>query len=251
MAIGPILGGLLIDRYGVERGTRTAFGIALAMAAVAAVLQQLLIEERPEQTARSRRHAALNPLRILRGMTPSLRNLLVSDILVRFCEQMPYAYLAIWAMRSAMGARISGTQFGILTAIEMATAMAIYVPIGYLADRSHKKPFVVMTFIFFALFPLALLFSTSYYLLIGAFILRGLKEFGEPTRKALIMDLAPEERKAATFGAYYWVRDSIVTLGAALGALLWHLSPVANLLTAFAFGCLGTLWFAIKGRDLR
>jgi hypothetical protein len=28
-----------------------------------------------------------------------------------------------------------------------------------------------------------------------AFIIRGLKEFGEPTRKALIMDLAPEDQK--------------------------------------------------------
>jgi len=35
-----------------------------------------------------------------------------------------------------------------------------------------------------------------------AFIVRGLKEFGEPTREALIMDLAPEEAKARTFGTY-------------------------------------------------
>ena len=38
--------------------------------------------------------------------------------------------------------------------------------------------------------------------LIRAFIVRGLKEFGEPTMKALNMDLAPEERKAAVFGLY-------------------------------------------------
>ena len=40
----------------------------------------------------------------------------------------------------------------------------------------------------------ALLFCRSFETLIPAFILRGLKEFGEPTRKALILDLSPEER---------------------------------------------------------
>lgn len=250
MAVGPIIGGILIDRLGVVDGTRMAFGGALAMAILAALLQQLLIEEDAEHTRASRQIAEMNPLRVLRGMNRPLRNLLVADILIRFCEQIPYAYMAIWTMETLKGAHISGTRFGILTAIEMATAILVYIPVAWLADRGNKKPFVIMTFIFFTLFPLALFYSRSFELLIGAFILRGLKEFGEPTRKALIMDLAPEDRKAAMFGAYYWVRDSIVTLGAVLGAVLWEFSPTANFLAAFAFGAIGTIWFAIKGSDL-
>ena len=50
--------------------------------------------------------------------------------------------------------------------------------------------------------------------MIVAFIIRGLKEFGEPTRKALIMDLAPEDKKAGIFGMYYLVRDVIVSFAA-------------------------------------
>lgn len=38
---------------------------------------------------------------------------------------------------------VTAFQFGLLTAIEMATAVLIYVPVDYLADRSGKKPFVV------------------------------------------------------------------------------------------------------------
>ena len=107
-----------------------------------------------------------------------------------------------------------------------------------------------MTFIFFTLFPLLLLYSRSFEMLIVAFVLRGLKEFGEPTRKALIMDLAPEDRKAGVFGLYYLVRDVIVSVAAFGGAFLWAASPKINLLTAFAFGALGTIWFAVRGRDL-
>ena len=45
--------------------------------------------------------------------------------------------------------------------IEMTTAVLVYIPVAYLADRSTKKPFVLITFVFFTLFPLALLYSRS------------------------------------------------------------------------------------------
>jgi MFS family permease len=132
----------------------------------------------------------------------------------------------------------------------MATAALLYIPVAYFADRSGKKPFVLMTFVFFTLFPLVLLFCHSFWPLVGAFVLRGLKEFGDSTRKALIMDLAPEDQKALTFGVYYLVRDSIVAVAAFGGAFLWMISPAANFATAFAFGAAGTVWFAVRGRDL-
>lgn len=145
---------------------------------------------------------------------------------------------------------VSAVQFGLLTSIEMATAILVYVPVAYLADRSTKKPFVLMTFVFFTLFPLSLMFSRSMGWLVAAFILRGLKEFGEPTRKALIMDLAPESCKAGMFGLYYLLRDVFVSIAAMGGAFLWQVSPETNFITAFVFGIIGTLGFAVFGRDL-
>jgi len=180
-------------------------------------------------------------------MSPDLRNLLVSDILVRFCEQIPYAFAVVWAIKNI---GISAAQFGWLTAIEMVTAMLVYIPIAYLADRTTKKPFVAITFGFFTLFPLVLMSARSFQWLVVAFIIRGLKEFGEPTRKALIMDLAPEGKKASMFGLYYLMRDVIVSFAAFGGAFLWEISPATNFLTAFGFGVLGTLVFIVWGRDL-
>ena len=84
-----------------------------------------------------------------------------------------------------------------------------------------------------------------------AFILRGLKEFGEPTRKALIMDLAPEDRKAAMFGLYYLLRDVIVSVAAFGGAFLWQIGPQVNFMAAFGFGVIGTILFAARGESLR
>ncbi|MDD5697159.1 MAG: MFS transporter [Victivallaceae bacterium] len=248
MALGPVLGGLMIDRFGVEQGVRIAFGCALALAVVAAILQQWLIAEVPRKETVSR-HPLAMAAAMMRLMSRNLRNLLIADILVRFCEQIPYAYLAIWAMQTAVGAKVSGFDFGILTTIEMTVAVLVYLPVAWLADRSGKKPFVATTFIFFTLFPLLLYFSRNFWWLTAAFAVRGLKEFGEPTRKALIMDLAPEDSKAAMFGTYYLLRDVVVTFGAGLGAWLWTISPAANFLTAAAFGVIGTIWFVVKGRN--
>lgn len=252
MALGPLIGGVFISIWGERDGVRLAFGVALAMAAVALVLQQRMIEDDTTAATSSADACSLtpekNPLKLLRLMNPAMKGLLVTDILIRFCEQIPYAFVVVWCMK-VISAPVSAVQFGLLTSIEMATAVLVYIPVAYLADRSTKKPFVLMTFVFFTLFPLVLLYSHSLEWLIGAFILRGLKEFGEPTRKALIMDLSPDHCKAGMFGLYYLIRDVFVAGAALGGAFLWQISPQTNLITAFAFGIIGTVGFALFGRN--
>jgi MFS family permease len=253
MALGPLAGGVFIAVWGERDGVRFAFAAALALAAVALLLQQRLIEDDAPSVTSSADTCGLtperNPLKLLRLMNPAMKGLLVTDILVRFCEQIPYAFVVVWCMKT-ITEPVSAVQFGLLTSVEMATAVLVYIPVAYLADRSTKKPFVLITFGFFTLFPLVLLYSRSFQWLIAAFILRGLKEFGEPTRKALIMDLAPDTCKAGMFGLYYLVRDVFVSVAALGGAFLWQVSPQTNFTTAFLFGIIGTVGFAMFGRDI-
>ncbi len=250
MGLGPILGGVCIGLWGERNGVRLAFVCAFVLAAAATILQQILIEEDPPKSVveSSSKAPEKNPMKLLREMSPSLKRLLVSDILVRFCEQIPYAFVVVWCMKTIVEP-VSALSFGVLTGIEMFTAMLVYIPVAYLADKTTKKPFVVITFGFFTIFPVVLLFCQSFQWLVLAFILRGLKEFGEPTRKALIMDLAPEDRKAAMFGLYYLLRDVVVSIAAFGGAFLWQIGPSTNFIVAFLFGVVGTAFFAVYGRD--
>ncbi len=241
MALGPVIGGLLITWKGEIIGVRMAFILALIFAFIALLLQQRFVEDR-----KTEHDAEINPLRLFSRMSVNFRKLLVADILVRFCEQIPYAFMAIWVIKNN---GLSPVTFGLLTTIEMVTAILVYIPVAYLADKGSKKPFVVTTFVFFTVFPLILMISNNIWMFILAFVIRGLKEFGEPTRKALIMDLAPEGQKAAMFGLYYLLRDVIVSLAAFSAGFLWNVSPQVNFLTAFGFGLAGTLYFAIWGKD--
>ncbi|MHB0989628.1 MAG: MFS transporter [Bellilinea sp.] len=242
MALGPVVGGLLIAWKGDILGIRYAFIAALVLAAVALVVQQIFVEDRPSSAK-----AEANPFKLFNRMSGSFRVLLVADILVRFSEQIPYAFMAIWVVKNN---GLSPVAFGVLTTIEMVTAMLVYIPVAYLADRGSKKPFVAVTFGFFTLFPLMFMLSHDFWMFAAAFVIRGLKEFGEPTRKALIMDLAPEGQKAGMFGLYYLLRDVIVSLAAFSAGFLWNVSPQVNFQVAFGFGLLGTLFFILFGKDV-
>ncbi len=239
MGGGPVIGGALIAAYGLIPGVRIAFILATILAIISLVIQQKMT---PNE---KKKYEPLRFFRFVRQFNPGLRRLLVSDILIRFCEQIPYAFVVIWVMDILQKGAL---EFGWLTAIEMGTAMLLYIPVAYFSDKAERKPFIMITFGFFTLFPAVLFFSHTTGWLVLAFFIRGLKEFGEPTRKALIVDLAVPNAKARTVGVYYFIRDTIVSLAAVMGGFLWKIDPAVNLWTAFGFGVLGTLYFGLFGK---
>jgi MFS family permease len=138
---------------------------------------------------------------------------------------------------------VSGEQVGVLTTVEMLAATLCIIPSSHFADKYGREPFVVATFVMFTLFPISLLMSRSFSALVVAFAVRGLKEFGDTSRKALIIGYSGTERRGQIIGAYYLVRDLIVSGGAILGAYLWKLGPALNFLGAAALGIAGTIFY--------
>ena len=239
MMIGPLAGGWLVTRFGWIEGVRFALLGCILLTLAASVVQWFMIDPATEPGAVSE-GAAVSFLGVVRSFSPALRELLVSDILIRFCERIPYAFVILWAINHA---GVTAQQFGMLIAVEMTAAMLCYIPVAYLADKYGRQPFVMATFVFFTCFPLTLLWAKDFTGLSLAFLVRGLKEFGEPARKALIIGEARRDLQARTFGAYYLIRDCVVTAGSLLGAWLWGISPRANFIGAAICGGLGTIWF--------
>jgi len=243
MMLGPLGGGWLLTRYGWTDGVRAALALCIVMSLLTAAFQWFMFEPEAKPATpgeRSDAAADISFFGVVKTFTPALRELLVSDILIRFCERIPYAFIILWAMDSG---HVTAQQFGYLVTFEMVTAMLCYIPVAHLADKYGRRPFVLITFVFFTLFPLALLVAHDFKWLALAFVVRGLKEFGEPARKALIIGEAVPALRARTYGAYYLIRDCVVTTGSFLGAWLWSVSPAANFIGASLCGALGTLWF--------
>ncbi len=240
MMLGPLIGGWLITRFGWEQGVRFALLGCIALGAATAVFQWFMSD--PEAGGRA---TVSNPpggslIDVVKSFNPTLRELLLSDILIRFCERLPFAFVILWATDHA---GVNAQEYGWLVAIEMVTAMLCYIPVAHLADKHGQRPFVLATFVFFTLFPVSLLWADNFAWLALAFAVRGLKEFGEPARKALIIAQAAPELRSRTYGAYYLIRDCVVTTGSLLGAWLWSLGPQMNFIGAALLGALGTAWF--------
>ena len=235
--IAPFFGGMLIDRFGIIAGVRIALMISILLSTLTILVQRQLREEPKQEGAAEERW---NFWRSLREFNAPMRRLLLSDILIRFCERIPYAWVVIFAM-DYIG--VSAKEIGVLTTVEMLAATLCILPASHFADRHGREPFVIVTFIMFTLFPVSLLMSRSFSALVIAFMIRGFKEFGDTSRKALIIGYCEPQRCGQMVGAYYLVRDLIVSLGAMLGAYLWKLGPALNFLGAAALGVVGTIFY--------
>jgi len=234
MAFAPLAGGALIASLGVVKGVRAGLLIMLALALAGAALT--LAVNLPVEVGE---HA--NMRGVWRSFHAALKRLLVSDIIIRTCEGMADIFVVIY-VTDVTG--VSLPRYGALVAVQMVTSILVYIPAAKLADRVGRKPFVIATFTCFALFPLSVILAPGFVWLIPAFVIGGLREIGEPSRKAMIVDFAEAHIRARTVGLYYLVRSLTITPAAAIGGLLWKFEPRAPFVVACVIGLVGTLVFA-------
>jgi MFS family permease len=235
IVIAPIIGGAIIASLGIVRGIHAGLLITLALAAVTVVLVARV-------NIAIKASAPTSIGGVWRSFHAALKRLLISDVIIRMCEGMT-GVLTILYVTNVQG--FSTARYGTLIAIQMIVSILVYIPAGKIADRIGRKPFVIITFASFALFPVAIVFASSFAFLIVAFIVGGLREIGEPSRKAMIVDFARDDLRARSVGLYYLIRSLSITPAAAIGGLLWKISPQAPFITAGAIGLIGTIVFTL------
>ncbi len=235
IVIAPVIGGAMIASLGIVRGVHAGLLITLGLAAVTLLLVlkvNIAIKASP----------ATNIAGVWRSFQKGLKRLLISDVIIRMCEGMT-GVLTILYVTNVQG--FSTARYGTLIAIQMIVSILVYIPAGKIADRIGRKPFVIVTFFSFALFPVAVMFAMNFGFLILAFVIGGLREIGEPSRKAMIVDSAREDLRARSVGLYYLIRSLSITPAAAIGGLLWKISPQVPFVTAGVIGLVGTIVFTL------
>jgi MFS family permease len=234
MVVSPLVGGALIAAVGIVAGVRTGLAVTLALCAATALVVRAI--DVPVRAA-----DAVNVRGVWRSFHHALKRLLVSDIFIRTCEGMADIFVILY-VTNVLG--LSVARYGLLVAIQITTSILVYFPAARIADRVGRKPFVIATFLCFALYPVAVVMSVGFASLVLAFVVGGLREIGEPSRKAMIVDFAREDLRARTVGLYYLVRSITITPSAAVGGLLWNVAPSVPFITAGVIGLVGTIIFA-------
>lgn len=233
IVIAPVIGGIIITRHGIVAGMHGGLVFTLIIAAVTLFLIQLM-------TIAHESHRSINILGVWSSLDGNLKRLLVSDIFIRTCEGMADVLVILYVTNVL---HVSTARFGTLLAVLFATTLIIYVPAAKAADRVGRRPFIIATFSAFALYPLAIIAAHDFIGLVIAFIIGGLREIGEPARKAMIVDSANPRLRARTVGLYYLLRSFAITPAAAVGGLLWRFTPQMPFMIAGAFGMVGTFLF--------
>ncbi|HEV8144280.1 MAG TPA: MFS transporter [Methylomirabilota bacterium] len=161
--------------------------------------------------------------------------------MIRTCEGLVDVFLVLYAI-NVVG--ISAAAYGALIAVQATTAIVSYLPVARLADRVGRKPFVIATFVAFAAFPVAVVLAHDFATLVAAFVVGGLREVGEPARKAMIVDLVRPTLRGRSIGLYYLIRSVAIAPAAFVGGVLWNVAPALPFWMAGAIGLVGVVVFA-------
>jgi MFS family permease len=248
--LGPVIAGFVltaaIRHYGSAEvghviGMQWLVAVALVLGLGSLVLQ---IGFMPHQAPAPRGPGARA---IVRSFHPTLRRLLLAEIFTRWCDWLVREFVVLYLI-AVRG--VDPAYAGILFAVQSVTALLTYLPIGRMTAVVGLQPFIGLTFVFFALFPLSLAVVPDGWGLILAFVVYGLREIGEPARKALITSLLPREIRAEGVGLYWGVRSLAICWASLVGAFVWYaFGPEHLLYLAFAIGCLGAAVFYLLVRE--
>lgn len=254
--IGPALGAALYVGLGYQGNVVVAFGLLLLAVVVQGALSR-------------RMQARVEPPRvpladILRAMPADLRRLLTAEIMIRWGEWFVRGFAALYvfellAHRLGWSATAAAAMVGSLVALGNLTALATYIPVAKWVDRSPSpQPFIGLTFLLFALFPILLVVLPRLALaaglpvtvgLVATYVLNGLREIGEPARKALISGGFAPAVRARAVGLYWGLRSFAFCPAPLAAAGLWQLvGPEWTFLAGGGIGLAGTAYFAWSHR---
>jgi MFS family permease len=230
--LGPLIAGFVLDALirhygrvdGTIAGTRWLVGgaLALALGMLWAQWRWLPHREAPPTGVAWRE--------VYRQMPPRIRRLLLAECFTRWCDWLTKELIVLYLVSLR---DVPERTFGILLALSHLTALITYLPIGRMTEAVGLQPFIGWSFIFFASFPLLLLVTPNPWLP-AAFIVYGLREIGEPARKAFITSSLPEATRAG-------LRSFVIAWAPLAGVGLWLLGDAELLLiAALGFGIVGT-----------
>ncbi len=249
--IGPVIGGLAIGAVGYW------LNLTLAIAFLAlSVIVQLMLTNRMRPKAAP---VAVPFRKILETMPRGLRRLLTAEIFIRWGDWFARDFAVLYVVsllveRYGWTEKSAAAAAGYLLALMAATALATYVPVAKLVDRSQSpQPFIGLTFLLFSLFPICLVLLPRLTDSLGVpviaalvitYVINGLREIGEPARKALISGGFAPEVRARGIGLYWGLRSFAFCPAPLVAAGLWLLvGPDVTFLIGGCIGLAGTLYY--------
>ncbi len=216
-------------------GMRWLVGAAYVLGAASVAVQLRFMPHRPTPPTEG------NYAHVLRQFPPALRRLLLADVLTRWCDWLVRQLVVVYL---ATERGLNDYEIAALITLQHCVAVLTYLPIGRMTQAVGLQPFIGLTFVFFALFPLTLILVPDGWIW-AAFIVYGLREIGEPAQGD------DHHRDAGSnpargVGLYWSIRAFAICSASLVGAWIWQWGgPQVLFYAAFAFGVLGIIVYYV------
>jgi MFS family permease len=222
---GPVLGGMLYDRWGYG----VPFAAAIMMAVVTFVVALLIVPETRKDLSRSDVKAGwsakhfwqgdlMSSLHFFRESLPSSLSSFI--VLLSICFTVMFAWAFIeprFMFYSYDNLGWNSSMLGLVMSTYGVAMMLGEFSLSHLSDRLGRKPMIVLGLALFSVQFIGLAFSRDFVLIAAAFIVAGLgNALFDPALSAYILDIAPAEHQARILG----IKSTAGSLGNILGPVL-------------------------------
>ena len=209
--LGAVCGVIICLLFLKWLGYRNLFLLASIPSIIGALLILTMIKERKAED-----------IKIYKGFSLKSLNknfklyLLLSSLFA--LGSFSYSFLLIYAKE--FGFKV--TFIPVLYLIFSAIAAIVSLPFGKLADKIGRKPVLMLSFIFWGFVCLTFILLRSSWAIILTFIFYGLHKGAiEPVQRTLVSELAPEQYRASSLGAFQMVIGLCALPASFVAGLLW------------------------------
>ncbi len=257
MIITSLLGGILMDYYGIIQGVQLCLLASLIVSIISAFLRWKFITETLETTV-------IKPENV-RTQQFSLRDRLVQQletiprsvwILILVSSLSGFAMRSVFSFMVVYSVEIVGltkTEWGVIGTVVSLISTALTIPTGMLTDRIGRKPCIIISRILSPLSTLGFTFATNFWQLGAVRVIGGVARgfgglvwgaMGGPVWQALVADVTPPKSRGKIMGMMGSITAIASTPASWVGGYMYdNISPNLPFQTSFVLDIVGTIIF--------
>jgi MFS family permease len=251
--ISPLIGGVLIDQYGLYEGVRMFLMVQIGVSFFTVIVRYFTIQETVVHTSGSR--PSIIPTReTFRELPRPIFIMMIVSIIGSFSGRLVADYTNLYALDIL---KITPTQLGIISSVAGLVQTVLTLPSGMLSDKYGRKNNIMVSRV---VSPVTQYFMAAVsgfypYMMVRSFNAIGLAFGGGGVRaggsawNALIADIVPSRKRATVNGTIGTLTAVVAAPSSVLGGWLWEtfypqlpfqLSAVIGLVAAAVF------WFGVQ-----
>ena len=250
--IAPLLGGLLVDTYGLYRGVRVFLMLQIGASILGIIIRFFNLKETVVHRT-GKRPPILPKAQTFKELPRPIFIMIIVSIIGSFSGRLVFDYINLYALDII---KITPTNLGIITSIAGLVQMVLTLPSGILSDKYGRKNNIMVSRV---IAPVTQYFMTSVsgftpYMLVMSANAVGLAFGGGGVRaggsawNALIADIVPSHKRATVNGVIGTLTAVVAAPSSVLGGWLWEtfypqlpfqISAVIGLVAAAVF------WFGV------